>query len=176
MPSRETTVAKSASRHRFQLQAIHSNIFVREGWSADLSVPAPLTCLLDRSQVHSQFVNPTRERLKGLLHGTMGLTAGLYVVLALCGYLYAFEDTKVSANLSQYLIVAARPSCRMVGAAGYGTAASFVASLSCPSLASAFLYPPRPLFSALFVVCPPFYFCFLGACLCSQQISRGVLS
>lgn len=47
-------------------------------------------------QVHSQFVNPTRERLKGLLHGTMGLTSGLYIVLALCGYLYAYEETKVS--------------------------------------------------------------------------------
>lgn len=47
-------------------------------------------------QVHSHFVNPTRERLKGLLHGTMGLTSGLYIVLALCGYLYAYEDTKVS--------------------------------------------------------------------------------
>lgn len=46
--------------------------------------------------MHSQFVNPTRERLKGLLHGTMGLTAGLYIVLALCGYLYAYGDTKVS--------------------------------------------------------------------------------
>lgn len=44
--------------------------------------------------MHQQFVNPTRERLKGLLHGTMGLTAGLYITLGLCGYLYAYEGTK----------------------------------------------------------------------------------
>lgn len=49
--------------------------------------------------MHQQFVNPTRERLKGLLHGTMGLAAALYIVLALCGYLYAYEDTKVCARI-----------------------------------------------------------------------------
>lgn len=47
-------------------------------------------------QVHSQFVNPTRERLKGLLHGTMSLAAVLYLVIALCGYLYAYDGTQVN--------------------------------------------------------------------------------
>lgn len=50
---------------------------------------------VSRPQVHSKFVNPTRERLKGLLHGTMSLTAALYMILALCGYLYAYDNTKV---------------------------------------------------------------------------------
>eukprot|EP00903_Cladosiphon_okamuranus_P022165 g20383.t2 len=69
-----------------------------DSWG-DIFEAFPILCLsflchFNILSVHSQFVNPTRERLKGLLHGTMGLTAALYIVLALCGYLYAFEDTK----------------------------------------------------------------------------------
>eukprot|EP00752_Nemacystus_decipiens_P011549 g10255.t1 len=69
-----------------------------DSWG-DIFEAFPILCLsflchFNILSVHSQFVNPTRERLKGLLHGTMGLTAGLYIVLALCGYLYAFQDTK----------------------------------------------------------------------------------
>ncbi|CAM9573705.1 unnamed protein product [Discosporangium mesarthrocarpum] len=51
-------------------------------------------CHLNMLSVHSHLVNPTRERLRGLLHGTIGLASCLYVVLALCGYLYAYENTK----------------------------------------------------------------------------------
>ncbi|CBJ28443.1 conserved unknown protein [Ectocarpus siliculosus] len=69
-----------------------------DSWG-DIMEAFPIFCLsfqchFNILSVHSHFVNPTRERLKGLLHGTMGLTSGLYIVLALCGYLYAYEGTK----------------------------------------------------------------------------------
>ncbi|CAM9164895.1 unnamed protein product [Ectocarpus sp. 8 AP-2014] len=69
-----------------------------DSWG-DIMEAFPIFCLsfqchFNILSVHSHFVNPTRERLKGLLHGTMGLTSGLYIVLALCGYLYAYEETK----------------------------------------------------------------------------------
>ncbi|CAN0254019.1 unnamed protein product, partial [Scytosiphon promiscuus] len=73
-----------------------------DSWG-DIFQAFPIICLsflchFNILSVHQQFVNPTRERLKGLLHGTMGLTAALYITLGLCGYLYAYEGTQASKH------------------------------------------------------------------------------
>ncbi|CAN0347772.1 unnamed protein product [Pylaiella littoralis] len=89
-----------------------------DSWG-DIFDAAPILCLAFQCHfnilsVHQQFVNPTRERLKGLLHGTMGLAAGLYVVIGVCGYFYAFNDTRASDDIllnfapSDYVMIVGR--------------------------------------------------------------------
>eukprot|EP00551_Chaetoceros_affinis_P009150 CAMPEP_0203681346 /NCGR_PEP_ID=MMETSP0090-20130426/42457_1 /ASSEMBLY_ACC=CAM_ASM_001088 /TAXON_ID=426623 /ORGANISM="Chaetoceros affinis, Strain CCMP159" /LENGTH=749 /DNA_ID=CAMNT_0050549797 /DNA_START=8 /DNA_END=2254 /DNA_ORIENTATION=- len=43
--------------------------------------------------VHSALINPTRERMKFVLDGTIVLCFVLFYTVGLCGYLYAYEDT-----------------------------------------------------------------------------------
>ncbi|CAM9250564.1 unnamed protein product, partial [Choristocarpus tenellus] len=52
-------------------------------------------CHFNMLSVQSQLVNPTRERLKGLLHGTVGMASFLYLVMGMSGYMYAYGQTKV---------------------------------------------------------------------------------
>ncbi|CAM9315807.1 unnamed protein product [Ascophyllum nodosum] len=51
-------------------------------------------CHFNILSVHSQFVKPTRERLKGIIHGTVGLSSILYITFGLGGYVYAYQDTQ----------------------------------------------------------------------------------
>lgn len=44
--------------------------------------------------VHSALINPTRRRVKFVLDGTIILCLVLFYIVGLCGYLYAYDETK----------------------------------------------------------------------------------
>ncbi|CAM9476568.1 unnamed protein product [Chrysoparadoxa australica] len=51
-------------------------------------------CQFNMLGVHASFVNPTRERVKSILHGSMSMAASLYIMLGLMGSLYAYDNTR----------------------------------------------------------------------------------
>ncbi|CAM9263340.1 unnamed protein product, partial [Phaeothamnion confervicola] len=50
--------------------------------------------LVNILSVQAKLVNPTRDRLKGVIHGATGLGSILYTFLGLFGYFYAYDNTK----------------------------------------------------------------------------------
>ena len=50
--------------------------------------------------VHSSLTNPTRKRVKLVLDGTVWTCFGLFYVIGLAGYLYAYDDTTDNILLS----------------------------------------------------------------------------
>jgi len=66
--------------------------------------------------VHSSLVNPTRERVKFVLDSTIWICLILFYIVGLCGYLYAYEETKDNILLNfplDYKMVA-------IGRLGFG--------------------------------------------------------
>ncbi len=50
-------------------------------------------CHFSILSVHSELINPTRERIRGVIGTSMGIATIIYVLLGLFGYLYAYELT-----------------------------------------------------------------------------------
>ena len=48
-------------------------------------------CHFNVLPVHEELAQPTRKRLKGVIHGTMGFCWLFYTTVALLGYFYAFD-------------------------------------------------------------------------------------
>jgi len=66
--------------------------------------------------VHSSLVDPTRVRVKFVLDSTIGICLVLFFIVGLCGYLYAYEETKDNILLNfplDYKIVS-------IGRLGFG--------------------------------------------------------
>jgi len=66
--------------------------------------------------VHSALINPTRQRVKFVLDGTILICLVLFYIVGLSGYLYAYDKTKDNILLNFPL------NCKMVtiGRLGYG--------------------------------------------------------
>jgi amino acid permease len=66
--------------------------------------------------VHSALINPTRERVKQVLDGTISICFILFLVIGIAGYLYAYDETKDNILLNfplSYKII-------LMGRLGYG--------------------------------------------------------
>jgi hypothetical protein len=80
--------------------------------------------------VHGSLVEPTRQRLKLVLDGSVGICLGFFSIVGLCGYLDAYECTMdnvfLDYTISDHII--------LVGRMGYGFAVLFglpLVSLPC---------------------------------------------
>lgn len=66
--------------------------------------------------VHSALVNPTRERVKQVLDGTISICFVLFLVIGIAGYLYSYDETRDNILLNfplSYKII-------LIGRLGYG--------------------------------------------------------
>jgi len=66
--------------------------------------------------VHSSLINPTRERVKFVMDGTVVICFVLFYTVGVCGYLYSYEETSDNILLNFPL------SCKLVfiGRIGFG--------------------------------------------------------
>ncbi|KAG5175402.1 transmembrane amino acid transporter protein-domain-containing protein [Tribonema minus] len=51
-------------------------------------------CQFNILSVHASLVNPTRERLKGIIHSSLGAGGSIYLALGFLGYFYAYGNTQ----------------------------------------------------------------------------------
>lgn len=108
-------------------RCIERNIFQEPGlfgknvlWVGDIDgimFAFPIICLSFFSiynvlSVHSGLVNPTRQRVKLVLDGTIGLCFGMFYVIGMAGYLFAYDETSdnilLNFPLSYKLILCGR--------------------------------------------------------------------
>ncbi len=72
-------------------------VLVSKDWNSILSAfplfALSFMCHFNILSVHSELVNPTRERVRSVIGMSMSIASVIYVLLCLFGYLYAYELT-----------------------------------------------------------------------------------
>jgi len=110
-------VHRSIERNVFQEPGLFGKNVVWVGDLDGIMFAFPIICLSFFSiynvlSVHGSLVNPTRQRVKLVLDGTIGLCLVLFYVIGLAGYLFAYDETSdnilLNFPLSYRLILCGR--------------------------------------------------------------------
>jgi amino acid permease len=74
---------------------------------ADWLVSFPICCVsflchFNVLPMHEELADPTRKRIRTIVHGTMSIATVFYLVVGIFGYLYAFNDSEGCDPISCY--------------------------------------------------------------------------